>query len=367
MARVEIDNLSKYFKIAPRGEVRGVKNLTLTLEKSQLLVILGPSGCGKTTLLRLIAGLDHPTSGTIRIDGQVVNDLAPEKRGVSMVFQNPGLYPHLTVLENLEFGLKLRKEQDTSGRARRTAELLGLIECSHRFPHELSGGQKQRVALGRSMVLDPKIFLLDEPLSNLDPPTRLQLRREILRWHSQVKATTIHVTHDQTEAMSLAGELAIMNEGAIVQVGRPQEVYRQPANLFTAQFLGSPAMPVFECTFVPGHRHIIVNDAGPANLRLPLPPGLLPPAYAGSKVIAGLRPEDVGISSHSRGDELEMTVEEVERTGAEAWAQLRLHSLVLKVRLEPDTDLKPGDNVMASLNLARLHLFDPDTGLRLSV
>src|SRR5436309_7043550 len=247
MARVVLENLSKRFT-GPGGEtIRALDKASLAIEERELLVLVGPSGCGKTTTLRLIAGLEEPTSGTVAIDGQVVNPVPPQDRDIAMVFQNYALYPHMSVYENMAFGLKLRKcpRAETDRRVKAAAELLGLTACLERKPQALSGGQRQRVALGRAIVRQPKVFLFDEPLSNLDPQMRAQMRAEISRLHRRLASTMIYVTHDPVEAMTLGERIAVMREGAIQQVAAPMELYRRPANLFVAGFIGWPPMNLF--------------------------------------------------------------------------------------------------------------------------
>jgi len=250
VARVVIERLSKIFR-GPKGEsIRALEDVSLTIEEGQFLVVLGPSGCGKTTLLRLIAGLDEPTAGTISIAGRVVNQVPPKEREVAMVFQSPALYPHLTAHENMAFGLKLRHvpKAEIERRVQEAAELLGLTDCLQRPPMALSGGQRQRVALGRALVRRPAVFLLDEPLANLDPPLQAQLRTEISRLHHSPGATWIYVTHDQREAMMLGDRIAVLRQGIIQQVAEPMDLYRRPINMFVADFIGSPAINFLEGT-----------------------------------------------------------------------------------------------------------------------
>jgi multiple sugar transport system ATP-binding protein len=240
MARVAIEHLTKEFK-GPHGEhIRALTDASLTANSGEFLVIVGPSGCGKTTTLRIIAGLEEPTGGTVQIDGEVVNSVAPKDRDIAMVFQNGALYPHMTVFENMVFGLQARKcpRAEADQRVREAAEVLDLGGCLERKPDALSGGQRQRVALGRAMVRRPKVFLFDEPLANLDAPMRLQMRAEISRLHTRLAATMIYVTHDQVEAMALGDRIAVMRDGAIQQVAKPMTLYREPANLFVAGFIG---------------------------------------------------------------------------------------------------------------------------------
>ena len=248
MARVVIENLTKVFKGLGGQVIRAVDNISLAAEDQEFLVLVGPSGCGKTTTLRLIAGLEEATHGTISIGGRIMNGVAPKDRDVAMVFQNYALYPHMSAYENMAFGLKLRRcpKAEIERRVNEAAELLGLNGCLKRQPHELSGGQRQRVAIGRAIVRRPRLFLFDEPLSNLDAPLRAQMRDEIARLHGQLGATIIYVTHDQVEAMTLGDRVVVMQRGVIQQVGEPEELYRRPANPFVAGFIG--ALPMNFCT-----------------------------------------------------------------------------------------------------------------------
>src|SRR5205809_5039352 len=293
MARVVIENLTKLF-LGPRGDsVRAVDDASLTVEDKELLVLVGPSGCGKTTTLRLIAGLEEPTSGTVAIDGTIVNHVPPKDRDIAMVFQNYALYPHMSAYENMSFGLKLRKfsKDEIRKRVDHAARILDITELLDRKPKALSGGQRQRVAMGRAIVRNPKVFLFDEPLSNLDAKLRVQMRTEIKRVHQLVKTTTVYVTHDQVEAMTLADRVVVMNGGKIEQIGTPNDLYHHPKTHFVAGFIGSPAM-----NFLPAR----LQPNGEA-LMLRLSPELafpVPPAHAaryrpsvGKDLIFGLRPE----------------------------------------------------------------------------
>jgi multiple sugar transport system ATP-binding protein len=248
VARVVIENLTKVFNGPAREDIRAVDSVSLAVEDQEFLALVGPSGCGKSTTLRLISGLEEPTHGTISIEGKIVNEVAPKDRDVAMVFQNHALFPHLSAYENMAFGLKLRKfpRAEIEKRVMEAAELLALKGCLRRQPQELSGGQRQRVAIGRAIVRRPRVFLFDEPLSNLDAPLRAQLRAEIARLHTQLRATMIYVTHDQVEAMTLGDRVAVMQAGVLQQVGRPEEIYRCPANPFVSAFIG--ALPMNFCT-----------------------------------------------------------------------------------------------------------------------
>ena len=273
MAQVVLERLTKVFQ-GPGGEgIRAVDNLSLVVEDKELLALVGPSGCGKTTTLRLISGLEEPTSGTISLNGQVVNRLPPKDRDIAMVFQNHALYPHMSVYENMAFGLKLRHfpKAEIDQRVKEAAQILDLGACLDRKPAALSGGQRQRVALGRAIVRRPKLFLLDEPLSNLDAQTRLQLRAEIARLHTRIGSTMIYVTHDQVEALTLGQRVAVMKDGVIQQVADPMTLYRQPANLFVAGFIGSPPMNFFDGTVSAEKDALVFEEQRSHGAALPQP------------------------------------------------------------------------------------------------
>src|ERR1022692_2058060 len=303
MAQVVLEHLTKVFQGLGGEQVRAVDDACLVVEDKELLVLVGPSGCGKTTNLRLIAGLEEPTTGTISINGQVVNDLPPKARDIAMVFQNHALYPHMSAYENMAFGLAIRHypKAEINKRVKDAAQILDLAACLDRKPAALSGGQRQRVALGRAIVRQPKLFLLDEPLSNLDAPTRLQMRAEIARLHTRLGATMIYVTHDQVEALTLGQRIAVMKEGVIQQVADPMTLYRQPANLFVAGFIGSPPMNIFQGMLsAKGDTLFFEEQAGntravPTPFIVRLDIASVPPLRAdvGQRVVFGIRPENV--------------------------------------------------------------------------
>jgi multiple sugar transport system ATP-binding protein len=341
----------------------------------ELVVLVGPSGCGKSTLLRIIAGLEVPTSGTVRIGERIVNEVAPKDRDIAMVFQSYALYPHMTTAENLGFSLKLRGHARTeiARRVRDCAEVLGITDLLDRRPRELSGGQRQRVALGRALVRDPAVFLLDEPLSNLDAKLRLAMRTEIAKLHRRLGSTMIYVTHDQVEAMTLGERVVVLDRGEIQQIDAPMKVYQQPANLFVAGFIGSPAM-----NFLRGR--LVQQDGLALELgfaRLPLPDsgaGASLAARTGTEVVAGLRPEDLhlavaedaiaaGVSA--RRPRLTGVLELIEPLGNEAFLNIRAGDAGLVVRVPSESLPKPGDTVTLTFSPDRLHLFDAPTGRRL--
>jgi multiple sugar transport system ATP-binding protein len=362
MADVQLSNLRKVY---PNGHV-AVADASLRIADGELLVLVGPSGCGKSTLLRMIAGLESITGGTLRIGGRVVNDVAPKDRDIAMVFQSYALYPHMSVADNLAFGLKLRGHDRAAVAARveEAARMLELGPVLDRKPGQLSGGQRQRVALGRALVRHPQVFLLDEPLSNLDAKLRAGMRVEIARLHRQLGTTMVYVTHDQIEAMTLGQRIAVLKDGQIQQVDTPMALYERPANLFVATFLGSPAMNVFAGTLVEdGGLRLRMDDAA----RIALPRGFEVPAdRIGREWRIGVRPEDLHRCDPDDAH-LVPVVEVVEPVGSEAFANLRLGGQTLVVRLSPRDLPAPGDALPLRIDAQRLHMFDPVTGNALAV
>jgi multiple sugar transport system ATP-binding protein len=364
MARVRLDNVRKVYD---NGKV-AVAGASFTVADGELLVLVGPSGCGKTTLLRAIAGLETITSGTIDIDGRVVNELAPRERDIAMVFQNYALYPHMTVAENLAFGLKLRGHArgEIRDRVTQAARMLGLEELLDARPRRLSGGQRQRVALGRALVREPKVFLLDEPLSNLDAKLRVAMRVEIARLHQRLAATMVYVTHDQIEAMTLGQRIVVLNDGEIQQIDTPMRLYEEPANLFVAGFLGSPAMNFF--------RGRLRDDASALEMpgaRLPLAglqsPGTSPGALHGREIVLGLRPEHLQCANASAPPaQFDATLEVVEPVGNEMFLNLRFGDLELVARVPPQPLPAPGATLRMAFHPSRLHAFDAASGRRIA-
>ena len=368
MARVVLANLSKTFP-GPKGEgIRAVQQSNLTVEDGAFLVIVGPSGCGKSTTLRLIAGLETPTAGTISINGTVMNQVDPKDRDVAMVFQHGALYPHLNVFDNMALGLVLRKfpRDEIDRRVKTAAETLGLTSCLSRRPQALSGGQRQRVAVGRAIVRRPKVFLFDEPLSNLDAPLRAQMRVEILKLHRELGATMIYVTHDQVEAMTMADRLVVMREGVIQQVAPPHVVYEQPANVWTARFLGSPPMNLFPgrllrqagaLTFHAGsgteaNGLCFGQVVGEMAARLAV--------GAAREVLLGVRPEDIHLGPPGE-DTVLAAVLAVERLGAECHVHLRAGGHEFTARAAGRTEAKAKQRIPVSFDLSKAHFFDPTT------
>lgn len=368
-------NLNHIYKKYPNASHYAVEDFDLDIKDKEFIVFVGPSGCGKSTTLRMVAGLEDITEGELKIDGEVVNDKAPKDRDIAMVFQNYALYPHMTVYDNMAFGLKLRKykKDDIDKRVREAAEILGLTEFLQRKPADLSGGQRQRVAMGRAIVRDAKVFLMDEPLSNLDAKLRVSMRAEIAKIHRRIGSTTIYVTHDQTEAMTLADRIVIMSStknpdgsgtiGRVEQIGTPQELYNRPANKFVAGFIGSPAMNFFEA-MVKGDA--LVNDAG---FKITLPEGqkklLETKGYNGKRVIFGIRPEDISNNPLVRdtypGATIKAEVTVSELLGAETMLYVKSGDVELVSRTDARDTYEPGEQVELTLNVAKGHFFDPET------
>jgi multiple sugar transport system ATP-binding protein len=378
VAGIVLDNVSKVFA----GGVVAVDGVSLAIESGEFLVLVGPSGCGKSTLLRMIAGLEQVTDGTIAIGERDVTDLPPRARDVAMVFQSYALYPHMTVRENLGYGLKVRKtpKREIAERVARAAELLGLDQLLDRKPAALSGGQRQRVAMGRAIVREPQAFLMDEPLSNLDAKLRVSMRAQLAALHARLATTTIYVTHDQIEAMTLGQRVAVLREGRIQQVDPPQELYARPANLFVAAFIGSPAMNLVEADTIGGELRF-------GGYAIALPASGAPPA---SRVIAGLRPEafeddafadpalpridvqvevveELGPDTHVlfSVDAPRVEVSEVREAAGDEDALVAVEGSLFTARVDPGTSARPGAPLRLAVDPSRLHYFDPETGLRL--
>lgn len=375
MARLVLDHVSKEFPVSG-GRVQAVTDFTLQIEEGELVTLVGPSGCGKTTTLRLIAGLEQPTRGTISIDGRIVTGVAPRNRDVAMVFQHDTLYPHMTACENMAFGLKLRghDKAEIRRRVRAMGDVLGLTHLLDRLPETLSGGERARIALGRAIVRRPKALLLDEPFANLDAPMRAQMRLELKRLHQHIRTTMVHVTHDQVEALTLGNRVVVMNRGAIQQVASPLALYEAPANVFVAGFIGCPPMNLAQgsvgsegrqCVFKIARSH--GADAGIGLvLTIPEPASLALSAHVGRTLLMGLRPEDIepalGGAPEDRRAELEAVVELVEL----AWPDLHLHLDVAGWRCVARWPRLPlpnaGDKVLARAVMRRARFFDPETG-----
>jgi multiple sugar transport system ATP-binding protein len=379
MAEIIIENLRKVYpgtKGQP-GKV-AVEGASFTIHDREFLVLVGPSGCGKTTTLRMIAGLEEATGGTIRLDGRVINEVAPKDRDLAMVFQNYALYPHMSVYRNMAYALELRRvpKDEIRRRVEKAARLLGLLEPDNlleRKPKALSGGQRQRVALGRAIVREPKAFLFDEPLSNLDAKMRVETRAELSRLHHTLQATMVYVTHDQVEAMTLADRIVVMNGGRIQQIAPPLEVYHRPANLFVAGFIGSPRMNTLHGKLSGQGDALVFTEDVEAVAGLPIIFTLRADtarslaSHAGQQVILGLRPEHLAdtrdLSSPDPAATFEACVDVVEPVGAETWVYLRSagHQLIARVaHAEPRTDI--GHTLRFTADLARARFFDPASG-----
>jgi len=353
------------------GGVAAVKDFNLVVEDREFVVFVGPSGCGKTTVLRMVAGLEAITDGEVRIDGQAVNDVAPKDRDIAMVFQNYALYPHMTVRENMAFALKLRKvpKPEIEATIQKAARILELGDLLDRKPRALSGGQRQRVALGRAIVRNPKVFLMDEPLSNLDAKLRVQMRTEIMKLQQKLAATIIYVTHDQTEAMTMGDRIVVMREGVIQQIGTPQEVYDHPVNLFVAQFIGSPQMNILDARAVREGRGLSLRLADGTTLPLSEEHSALLESrgYLDKEVSLGIRPEALEEAGGNAADEhhacLSGAVEVAELLGSEIYLHSRVCGAQVTARIPPGGARKPGAPVFLHVRREKLHLFDPATTL----
>ena len=358
MATVTFDHVYKRFS----PEVVAVNDLTLEVKDGEFLVLVGPSGCGKTTALRCIAGLETISDGQLRIGDRVVNDVAPKDRDIAMVFQSYALYPHMSVYDNLAFGLKLRKtpKADIERRVKAAAGILGLDKFLDRKPKALSGGQRQRVALGRAIVREPAVFLMDEPLSSLDAKLRVQTRAEIARLHQRLGTTTVYVTHDQVEAMTMGDRIAVMRDGLLQQTGTPQELYDSPKNVFVAGFIGSPAMNFATTTYADGALQL-------GNTRIALvgkPAQIASQRPSGSSLLVGFRPEHLDIAS-ATGTEGQIRfparVDVVEYLGNEELLHAQMEGIEVVAVVPSERQVKAGDNVELTVPAEKLHLFDPET------
>jgi multiple sugar transport system ATP-binding protein len=353
MSSVQIRDVRKSF-----GNFEVLHGVSIPIEDGEFVVLVGPSGCGKSTLLRMLAGLENITSGTISIGDRVVNNVQPKERDMAMVFQNYALYPHMTVADNMGFSLKLRgaRSEEIATGVKRAAEILALTPLLDRYPRQLSGGQRQRVAMGRAIVRDPQVFLFDEPLSNLDAKLRVAMRTEIKELHQRLKTTTVYVTHDQIEAMTMADKIVVMHDGIIEQMGSPLELYDRPANQFVAGFIGSPAM-----NFLNGHLnangqpYVVTEDGS----KLPL--STAPSASDGQPIIYGVRPEHLELAD----DGIEAEVAVVEPTGSETQLVARIGTQDIIAVFRDRHDVSPGEKIHLRPRASAAHLFDKDTGRRI--
>jgi multiple sugar transport system ATP-binding protein len=385
VARIELERVTKVYD---DGTV-AVNDLSLSIGDGELIVLVGPSGCGKTSALRMVAGLEEISAGDVRIGDRIVNDLPPRERDIAMVFQNYALYPHMTVFQNIAFGLRMRKvsKEDQRKRVEEAARLLGLADLLDKRPRALSGGQRQRVAMGRAIVRDPQAFLMDEPLSNLDAKLRVQMRAEISRIQQELRVTTLYVTHDQVEAMTMGDRVAVLRRGQLQQIDAPQRLYEEPSNLFVASFIGSPAMNLLEAVVDGGSVRI-----GETQLPVDTPAPLR--TYEGRRLAVGIRPEHLRVASGSRSGGLRGTVLLSEALGSEllvhvdvAATAVTTHDVVeaaiededsaaflqrdgrratIVARLDPATPARPGESIELVPDLKRLHFFDLETSRRIA-
>jgi multiple sugar transport system ATP-binding protein len=351
MASVDVRGVTKRF-----GSHEVIHGVDITIADSEFVVLVGPSGCGKSTLLRMIAGLEQITGGEIAIGGRVVNNVQPKERDIAMVFQNYALYPHMTVYDNMAFSLKLRgaPREETEKRVNTAAEILGLKPLLTRYPRQLSGGQRQRVAMGRAIVRDPQVFLFDEPLSNLDAKLRVAMRTEIKALHQRLKTTSVYVTHDQVEAMTMADRIVLMRDGVVEQIGSPLELYDRPNNIFAAGFIGSPAM-----NFLPGILHRNGNDIHvrmESGVELPLPANA--GGKDGEKVVYGVRPEHLALGN----DGFDAKVSVVEPTGADTFVFSDVGGTAICATFSERHAFRPGERITLSPRLESIHLFDSESG-----
>jgi multiple sugar transport system ATP-binding protein len=361
MAEVILKNVTKVYN----NEVTAVNDASFKIEDKEFVVLVGPSGCGKSTTLRMIAGLEEITDGELIIDDKIVNNVPPKDRDIAMVFQNYALYPHMTVYENMAFGLKLRKfkKAEIEERVNYAAEILGLDELLKRKPKELSGGQRQRVALGRAIVRKPKVFLFDEPLSNLDAKLRVQTRTEISKLHSKLGVTMIYVTHDQTEAMTMGDKIVIMKDGIINQIDSPLNLYNKPTNKFVAGFIGSPSMNFVKGELKKNGEYSFVSEDGKMNIKLSKEHSEKLKNYNGKKITLGIRPEDIsmqdpeGNNSHS----IKVKLEVVEPMGNEIFIYFIVSGEQLIARLPSTADIKKNEELDIYMNINRIHFFDDET------
>ena len=361
MASVTFENVVKQF-----GDVKAVNNLNIHVADKEFLVLVGPSGCGKTTALRSLAGLEEITSGNLKIGDRVVNDVAPKDRDIAMVFQSYALYPHLSVYDNMAFGLKLRKvpKEEIKRRVTEAADILGIQELLQRKPRQLSGGQRQRVAVGRAIVREPKVFLFDEPLSNLDAKLRVAMRAEISKLHQRLQTTFIYVTHDQTEAMTMATRIAVINKGVLQQLDTPQNLYDHPKNLFVAGFIGSPAMNFFPGKLRKDGDKLVV-DAGDFVVAIPPSRAQQFEAHAGKDIIFGIRPENIHdaeyVPTNIDAEKVAVKVDVTELMGNEIFLYLVSVKNTFVARVDPRSKLRVGEQATVAFDMDNVHIFDAAT------
>ena len=369
MASLSLTNVCKVY---PNG-FEAVKDFNLEVEDQEFIIFVGPSGCGKSTTLRMIAGLEEISSGELKIDGRVVNDVEPKDRDIAMVFQNYALYPHMTVFDNMAFGLKIRKvpKDEIKKKVEEAAKILDLEKLLDRKPKALSGGQRQRVAMGRAIVRNPKVFLMDEPLSNLDAKLRVQMRSEIASLHNRLKATIIYVTHDQTEAMTLGTRIVVLKDGVIMQVDSPQKLYNEPNNLFVAGFIGSPQMNFIDAVCKVEGERVTLNFE---KTSVVLPPAkakkLIDGGYNGKTVVMGIRPEDIGdsqieIEAH-KDAVFETDVTGYELLGSEVLLYFNVAGTAMTAKVDSRTTARMGDHITLAIDPEKIHCFDKETELTIT-
>ena len=369
MASLSLTNVCKVY---PNG-FEAVKDFNLEVEDQEFIIFVGPSGCGKSTTLRMIAGLEEISSGELKIDGRVVNDVEPKDRDIAMVFQNYALYPHMTVFDNMAFGLKLRKvpKDEIKKKVEEAAKILDLEKLLDRKPKALSGGQRQRVAMGRAIVRNPKVFLMDEPLSNLDAKLRVQMRSEIASLHNRLKVTIIYVTHDQTEAMTLGTRIVVLKDGVIMQVDSPQKLYNEPNNLFVAGFIGSPQMNFIDAVCKVEGERVTLNFE---KTSVVLPPAkakkLIDGGYNGKTVVMGIRPEDIGdsqieIEAH-KDAVFETDVTGYELLGSEVLLYFNVAGTAMTAKVDSRTTARMGDHITLAIDPEKIHCFDKETELTIT-
>jgi multiple sugar transport system ATP-binding protein len=365
MAEVKLKNISKMF-----GDVVAVDDFSLDIKNGEFIILVGPSGCGKSTTLRAIAGLEDITSGDIHIGDRIVTHLSPKDRDIAMVFQNYALYPHMNVFNNLAFALKIKKlvpKNEIKGRVEKTAALLGIEPLLERKPKELSGGQRQRVALGRAIIRQPEVFLFDEPLSNLDAKLRINMRAELLDLHQRLKVTTVYVTHDQLEAMTMGDRIVIMSDGLIQQVGPPDDIYNHPINKFVAGFVGSPTMNFLDCLIERNNGSFFVT-ASDLNLKIPKQFQSMVEKYENKKVELGIRPEHINIrngepdSDTQAGKKFNAKIWVVEHLGSDKLLHIKNGENTLVARIEPHLKVKSGESAVFFAKMEFAHIFDKESG-----
>ncbi|MFN2340696.1 MAG: ABC transporter ATP-binding protein [Halanaerobium sp.] len=364
MANVTLEHVYKRF-----GDLVAVKDQSLEIRDKEFIVLVGPSGCGKSTTLRMIAGLEEISEGTIKIGDKVVNDVAPKDRDIAMVFQNYALYPHMNVYDNMAFGLKLRKfpKDQIERRVQEAADILGIEELLERKPKQLSGGQRQRVALGRAIVREPQVFLMDEPLSNLDAKLRVQMRTELSKLHDELQTTMIYVTHDQTEAMTMGDRIVVLKDGVIQQVDDPLSLYNQPVNMFVGGFIGSPAMNFMDAKIQKEGNSYYIDGAGTFRIRVPDGKEDFIKDYEGKDVVFGCRPEDIVDAQITRDFTIEddnsfkADVDVVEPMGSEIYLYLSEEGHSLIARVEAESQAEVGDTIELGVDLSKTHVFDAET------